>query len=72
MDEGARLEAKRGGRVGKSCMETVCAFANTIGLCGGWILFGVQRNDELGPVDIWHSEPNAGHFSPPGVEFSVE
>ncbi|MFA5507299.1 MAG: hypothetical protein WC423_17860 [Vulcanimicrobiota bacterium] len=26
----------------------------------------------LGPVDIWHSEPNAGHFSPPGVEFSVE
>ncbi|MFA5503981.1 MAG: hypothetical protein WC314_08610 [Vulcanimicrobiota bacterium] len=33
---------------------------------------GVFTQAELGPVDIWHSEPNAGHFSPPGVEFSVK
>ncbi|MFA7483990.1 MAG: signal peptidase I [Vulcanimicrobiota bacterium] len=36
------------------------------------IFFPPARASLLGPVDIWHSEPNAGHFSPPGVEFSVE
>ena len=46
MDEGSKLEAKRGSDLGKSCMATVCAFANTIGLGGGFILFGVQRTED--------------------------
>jgi ATP-dependent DNA helicase RecG len=46
LDEHERVEAKRGSEVGKSLLESVCAFANEPGLDGGWLLLGVVR-DEL-------------------------
>lgn len=46
IDENERIEAKRGSEVGKSLLETVCAFANEPGLGGGWIVLGLVR-DEL-------------------------
>ena len=45
LDETERVEAKRSIEVGKSLLETVCAFANEPGLDGGWILLGVVRNE---------------------------
>lgn len=46
LDEHERVEAKRASEVGKSLLETVCAFANEPSLGGGWILLGAVR-DEL-------------------------
>jgi ATP-dependent DNA helicase RecG len=40
LDEHARIEAKAASEVGKSALETVCAFANEPGLGGGWLLLG--------------------------------
>ena len=45
LDETERIEAKRASGVGKSLLETVCAFANEPGLGGGWLLLGVVRED---------------------------
>jgi ATP-dependent DNA helicase RecG len=45
IDEHERIEAKRAIEVGKSLLETVCAFANEPGLGGGWILLGVVREE---------------------------
>ncbi len=45
LDEHERVEAKRASEVGKSLLETVCAFANEPGLDGGWILLGAVRDD---------------------------
>ena len=45
LDETERIEAKRASEVGKSLLETVCAFANEPGLGGGWLLLGVVRED---------------------------
>ena len=42
-DEGIRIEAKKASDVGKSIMETVCAFANEPDLDGGYILLGAIR-----------------------------
>ena len=42
-DENRRIEAKAASAVGKSMMETVCAFANEPGLCGGYLLLGAKR-----------------------------
>ena len=42
-DENRRIEAKSVSAVGKSMMETVCAFANEPGLCGGYLLLGAKR-----------------------------
>ena len=42
-DENKRIEAKSASAVGKSMMETVCAFANEPGLCGGYLLLGAKR-----------------------------
>ena len=42
-DEGVRIEAKRASEVGKSIMETVCAFANEPDLDGGYLLLGAVR-----------------------------
>ena len=44
-DECANIEAKRGGAIHKSVMETVCAFSNEPGLEGGYILLGVEREE---------------------------
>ena len=43
LDEHERIEAKRGSEVGKSILETICAFANEPGLGGGWIVLGIVR-----------------------------
>ena len=42
-DENRRIEAKSASAVGKSMMETVCAFANEPGLHGGYLLLGARR-----------------------------
>jgi len=45
LDETERIEAKRADEIGKSLLETVCAFANEPGLGGGWLLLGVTREE---------------------------
>lgn len=45
LDESERIEAKTASEVGKSLLETVCAFANEPGLGGGWLLLGVAREE---------------------------
>ncbi|MFY7856219.1 MAG: helix-turn-helix domain-containing protein, partial [Rubrivivax sp.] len=45
LDETERIEAKAGSDVGKSVMETVCAFANEPAMGGGWLLLGVVREE---------------------------
>ena len=45
-DETDRIEAKRAReKIGKSFLETVCAFSNEPDLGGGYILLGVSRNE---------------------------
>ncbi len=46
LDEHTRIEAKRASEIGKSIMQTVCAFANEPGLGGGFILLGVCEPDD--------------------------
>ena len=41
-DEHSSLEVKRGQKVDKSILETVCAFANEPGMGGGTLLLGVE------------------------------
>jgi ATP-dependent DNA helicase RecG len=43
VDESHAIEAKAGSEVGRSIMETVCAFANEPDLGGGYLLLGVER-----------------------------
>lgn len=45
LDETEHIEAKRASELGKSILETICAFANEPGLGGGWLLLGVVRDD---------------------------
>ncbi|HET7464983.1 MAG TPA: ATP-binding protein [Longimicrobium sp.] len=45
LDEHPRVEAKTGSELGKSALQTVCAFANEPGLGGGYLLFGVSAAD---------------------------
>lgn len=45
LDESERVEAKTASEIGKSVLETVCAFANEPGLGGGWLLLGVARDE---------------------------
>lgn len=45
LDENERIEAKAGSEIGKSMLESVCAFANEPGLGGGWLLLGVARDE---------------------------
>ena len=49
-DELENLEVKRGGRIGDSVMETVCAFANTPDLGGGTLILSVERRDADGSL----------------------
>jgi ATP-dependent DNA helicase RecG len=48
-DESSSIEAKRGRDIGSSVLETACAFANTPGLGGGYILLGVAVDAEEDP-----------------------
>ncbi|RBQ25001.1 MAG: hypothetical protein ALMCE001_08040 [Methanocorpusculum sp. MCE] len=43
-DEHTRLEAKPRNEIGNPVMQTICAYANTDGLNGGYILIGVEEN----------------------------
>jgi len=45
LDENERIEAKRAQEVGRSVLETICAFANEPHLGGGWLLLGVTREE---------------------------
>lgn len=54
-DECSRIEAKKASEIGKSIMETVCAFANEPNLGGGYLLLGVEKessNNSLFPEYI--------------------
>lgn len=46
LDEHPRIEAKEGSAMGRSILESVCAFANEPGLGGGWLLLGVKADDQ--------------------------
>jgi ATP-dependent DNA helicase RecG len=46
LDEHARIEAKLASEIGKSVMQTICAFANEPGLGGGFLLLGVSSPGE--------------------------
>ena len=45
LDENEHIEAKRASELGKSVLETICAFANEPGLGGGWLLLGAVREE---------------------------
>lgn len=68
-DENRRIEAKSASAVGKSMMETVCAFANEPGLQGGYLLLGAKRVGMTGdgkpiyePENIEHSDKIQSDF----------
>ena len=46
LDEHKQIEAKAASEVGKSVLETVCAYANEPGLGGGWLLLGATLDEE--------------------------
>ena len=46
-DEHTRLEVKLGNEIGNSVMQTVCAYANTIGLDGGYLLLGIKEDKNV-------------------------
>lgn len=43
-DECSNIEAKKASKVGKSILETICAFNNEPNLGGGYILLGVEKD----------------------------
>lgn len=45
LDENEQIEVKVASEIGKSLLETVCAFANEPGLGGGWLFLGAQREE---------------------------
>ena len=45
LDEHSQIEAKTASEVGKSALETVCAFANEPGLGGGWLVLGASVDE---------------------------
>lgn len=46
LDEHPRIEAKKGSEIGKSILETICAYANEPGMNGGWLLLGVEPDEQ--------------------------
>ncbi len=47
LDESPDIEAKRSSEMGKSVLETICAYANEPGLGGGHLLLGVSSRKNL-------------------------
>src|SRR5947209_4274594 len=45
-DESTEIEAKKASEVGKSCWETISAFANEPGLSGGYLLLGIKNTKD--------------------------
>jgi len=60
LDEQPRIEAKRASNIGKSVMQTICAFANEPGLGGGYLLPGideqVQASETFSVCGITHAD----------------
>src|SRR5262245_44240765 len=44
LGEQEKIEAKTGREVGKSILQTICAFSNEPNLRGGYLLLGLQEN----------------------------
>ncbi|TVQ35105.1 MAG: transcriptional regulator [Wenzhouxiangella sp.] len=64
LDEHERIEAKRAQDVGKSVLETICAFANEPNMGGGWLLLGVTREElALFPAYEVEGVPNPDKLS---------
>lgn len=50
-DECSNIEAKKASEIGRSILETICAFSNEPNLGGGYILLGVEKDESsLFPV----------------------
>lgn len=50
-DECSNIEAKKASEVGRSILETICAFSNEPNLGGGYVLLGVEKDENsLFPV----------------------
>ena len=52
IDESVQIEAKRGSLVGKSVLETICAFSNEPGIVEGYILLGVSEQKDANTYRI--------------------
>ena len=52
IDESVQIEAKRGSLVGKSVLETICAFSNEPGIVEGYILLGVSEQKDANSYRI--------------------
>ena len=46
LGEQDRIEAKTCSQVGKSVLESICAFANEPDLLGGYLLLGLNKPDD--------------------------
>lgn len=54
LDESVQIEAKKASEIGKSVLQTVCAFANEPGLGGGYLLLGADwTRNEKGDMVYW-------------------
>ena len=67
LDEHLTVEAKTAADVGKSMLETVCAYANEPGLGGGDILLGVARVDD----SLWPTYQVVGIDNPDQIQADV-
>ena len=67
LDEHLTVEAKTAADVGKSMLETVCAYANEPGLGGGYILLGVARVDQT----LWPTYEVVGIDNPDQLQADV-
>lgn len=47
VDESVQIEVKRGSKIDRSVLETVCAYANEPGLGGGYLMLGIERDRDL-------------------------
>ncbi len=52
LDESVQVEVKKGSEVGKSVLETICAFSNEPGIVEGYILLGIAQVDLFGNYEI--------------------
>ena len=64
LDEHLTVEAKTAADVGKSVLETVCAYANEPGLGGGFILLGVRRAEGA----LWDTYEVTGISNPDKIQ----
>jgi ATP-dependent DNA helicase RecG len=60
LDESTQIEAKLGGGIDRSVLETVCAFANEPGLGGGYLILGVARSEQPGLFGLEYEVEGVG------------